>query len=102
MMSTEHLEFLTTFSHIGSKVKVKCVPFKVEGHNFWLDAQFDMNNSKILGGSSFRLVCSAFDSSKKRNVAIKRVRPYAQEEWDESQAMREISMLKLMRPHPNV
>eukprot|EP01036_Dinobryon_divergens_P025369 gene25369-33909_t len=101
-MSSEHLEFLTTFSHIGSEVKVKCVPFKVEGHKFWLDAKFDMNNSKILGGSSFRLVCSAFDSSKKRNVAIKRVRPYAQEEWDESQAMREISMLKLLRPHPNV
>ena len=101
-MSCEHLEFLESFSHIGSEVKVKFVPFKVEGHKFWLDTKFDMSESKILGGSSFRLVCSAFDSLKKRKVAIKRVRPFAQEEWDESQAMREISLLKLLRPHPNV
>jgi len=96
------MEFLSITSTLNSGDEVKCVQNKVDGHKFWVDSKYEMTNSKILGGTRYRLVCSAFDTKKKRKVAIKRVRPFAKDEWEETQALREVFLLKRLRPHPNV
>ena len=74
----------------------------VNGHTFTIDTRYVLKDSKILGKGSFGVVCTAYDSIRKINIAIKRIRPYANDEWDAKHTLREIRLLKLLGPHPNV
>ena len=40
--------------------------------------------------------------SVETNLAIKRIRPYASDDWDARHTLREIRLMKLFRSHPNV
>ncbi|RYH19897.1 hypothetical protein EON65_25315 [archaeon] len=74
----------------------------VNGHTFTIDTRYVLKDSKILGKGSFGVVCTAYDAIRKINIAIKRIRPYANDEWDAKHTLREIRLLKLLGPHPNV
>eukprot|EP01031_Cornospumella_fuschlensis_P026251 gene26251-31711_t len=74
----------------------------VNGHTFTIDTRYVLKDSKILGKGSFGVVCTAYDSIRKINIAIKRIRPYANDEWDAKHTLREIRLLKLLGPHPNI
>lgn len=72
----------------------------VQGHTFTIDSRYEP--SKVLGRGSFGVVCTAFDKVRNENIAIKRIRPYANDEWDARHTLREIRLMKLMGNHPNV
>lgn len=72
----------------------------VQGHTFSISNCYQPK--KILGKGSFGVVCLAFDSQRKIDVAIKRIRPFANDEWDARHTLREVRLLKLLGPHPNV
>ena len=74
----------------------------VNGHTFTIDSRYVLKDSRILGKGSFGVVCTAYDSIRKIDIAIKRIRPYANDEWDARHTLREIRLLKLLGPHPNV
>lgn len=74
----------------------------VNGHTFTIDSRYVLKDSRILGKGSFGVVCTAYDSVRKLDIAIKRIRPYANDEWDARHTLREIRLLKLLGPHPNV
>ncbi len=74
----------------------------ISGHTFTVDTRYGLTDSKILGKGSFGVVCTAYDSIRQINIAIKRIRPYANDEWDAKHTLREIRLLKLLGPHPNV
>jgi serine/threonine protein kinase len=78
------------------------VPTVVNGHTFTIDSRYMLKDSRILGKGSFGVVCTAYDSVRKLDIAIKRIRPYANDEWDARHTLREIRLLKLLGPHPNV
>lgn len=61
-----------------------------------------MSSSKILGRGSFGIVATAVDLTNGRTVAVKRIRPYANDEWDARHTLREIRLMKLLGPHPNI
>jgi hypothetical protein len=69
---------------------------------FYIDKRYDVSAGKVLGSGSFGTVCSAFDLVRKEKVAIKRVTPYCGDEWDARHALREIRVMRLLSPHPNV
>lgn len=48
------------------------------------------------------MVTTAKDTTDGMKLAIKRIRPYANDEWDARHTLREIRLLKLLGPHPNV
>ncbi len=74
----------------------------VNGHTFTVDTRYVLKDSRILGKGSFGVVCTAYDSIRKIDLAIKRIRPYANDDWDSRHTLREIRLLKLLGPHPNV
>jgi len=37
-----------------------------------------------------------------RLVAVKRIRPFANDEWDARHTLREIRLMRLLDPHPNI
>lgn len=74
----------------------------VNGHTFTIDTRYVLTDSRILGKGSFGVVCTAYDSVRKIDLAIKRIRPYANDDWDAKHTLREIRLLKLLGPHPNV
>jgi serine/threonine protein kinase len=74
----------------------------VNGHTFTIDTRYVLKDSRILGKGSFGVVCTAYDSVRRIDIAIKRIRPYANDEWDAKHTLREIRLLRLLGPHPNV
>lgn len=74
----------------------------VHGHTFTVSTRYNLRDSKILGRGSFGVVCTAVDTETGRTLAIKRIRPYANDEWDARHTLREIRLLRLLGPHPNV
>lgn len=72
----------------------------VQGHTFTVDPRFEPG--KILGRGSFGVVCTAFDKVRNETIAIKRIRPFANDEWDARHTLREIRLMKLLRRHPNI
>jgi serine/threonine protein kinase len=72
----------------------------VQGHTFSIDRRYEPK--KILGKGSFGVVCTAFDSVRRENIAIKRIRPYANDEWDARHTLREVRLMKVLGQHPNV
>jgi serine/threonine protein kinase len=78
------------------------VSTSVDGHTFTVDCRYILKDSRILGRGSFGTVCTAYDSIRKLDIAIKRIRPYGNDDWDARHTLREIRLLKLLGPHPNV
>ena len=74
----------------------------ISGHTFTIDSRYVLADSKILGKGSFGVVCTAYDSVRKADIAVKRIRPYANDEWDARHCLREIRLMKLLGVHPNV
>jgi len=74
----------------------------VNGHTFTVDTRYVLAESRILGKGSFGVVCTAYDSVRRIDLAIKRIRPYANDEWDAKHTLREIRLLKLLGNHPNI
>jgi hypothetical protein len=74
----------------------------VSGHTFTIDTRYDLADSKILGRGSYGVVTTAIDTLKHGKIAIKRIRPFANDEWDARHTLREIRLLRLLGPHPNV
>jgi serine/threonine protein kinase len=81
---------------------VEPVATVVNGHTFTVDTRYVLAESRILGKGSFGVVCTAYDSVRRIDLAIKRIRPYANDDWDAKHTLREIRLLKLLGPHPNV
>lgn len=81
------------------------MPFQqivIQGHTYSLDTRYDLSNGKILGRGSFGVVTTAVDTKTKQQIAIKRIRPYSNDEWDARHTIREIRLMKLLKDHPNV
>ena len=74
----------------------------VSGHTFSISPQFDLTSARILGRGSYGVVTTAIDTSTNQTIAIKRIRPFANDEWDARHTLREIRLLKLLGHHPNV
>lgn len=72
----------------------------VQGHTFTIDTRYQPG--KILGRGSFGVVCTAYDVTRHENLAIKRIRPFANDEWDARHTLREIRLMKLLGRHPNI
>ena len=43
-----------------------------------------------------------FFTSSESKLAIKRIRPYASDDWDARHTLREIRLMKVFRSHPNI
>ncbi len=74
----------------------------VQGHTFTLSNRYNLREGKILGKGSFGLVTSADDTKTRAKIAVKRIRPYANDEWDARHTLREIRLMRLLDPHPNI
>ena len=74
----------------------------VSGHTFSISNRYDFTNCRILGRGSYGVVSQAIDTLTKQRLAIKRIRPYANDEWDGRHTLREIRLMKLLSNHPNV
>lgn len=77
-------------------------PFKVAGNTFTVDVRYNFNQARIMGRGSFGIVSRAYDTVRGVDVAIKRVRPYAEDIWDAVHHLREIKIIKKLSFHPNV
>lgn len=74
----------------------------VNGHTFTVSDRYDFNQSKILGRGTYGVVATALDTVNNRTIAIKRIRPFANDDWDARHTLREIRLLRVLGPHPNV
>jgi serine/threonine protein kinase len=74
----------------------------VDYHTFTVDSRYSFANSWILGVGSYGVVSVAFDKVRNSKVAIKRIRPYAEDECYAKLTLREIRCLKILGSHPNV
>lgn len=72
----------------------------VNGHTFSISSRFEPR--KLLGKGSFGVVCTAIDKEKGESIAVKRIRPFANDDWDARHTLREIRLLKLLGDHPNI
>lgn len=62
---------------------------------------------KKIGSGAYGVVCSAAEVRKsgkvsKQRVAIKRVHPWADDEWDARHTLRELRLMRLLCGHPNI
>ena len=90
---------LSSSSHVHS---YPVTPTVVHGHTFSLSSRYVLKDAKVLGKGSFGVVVTALDSLTGRTVAVKRIRPYANDDWDAKHTLREIRLLNLLGKHPNV
>ena len=67
---------------IGAPRGYEILPQLVQGHPFTFSSRYSLKDGKILGKGSFGLVSSANDSKTGAKIAVKRIRPYANDEWD--------------------
>ena len=74
----------------------------VDGHTFSVSKRYDFSDCHILGIGSYGVVSQSNDTLTQQMVAIKRIRPYADDEWDARHTLREIRLMKLLNNHPNV
>lgn len=74
----------------------------VSGHTFTIDPRYDLTDAKILGRGSYGVVTTAQDTLQHGKIAIKRIRPFANDDWDARHTLREIRLMKCLGNHPNV
>lgn len=74
----------------------------VSGNTYTLDPRYDLSESRILGKGSFGVVCTAKDTVRGITLAVKRIRPYANDDWDAKHTLREVRLMRLLGAHPNV
>ena len=74
----------------------------VGGHTFSVSKRYDFTDCRILGIGTYGVVSKAKDTLTEQMVAIKRIRPYADDVWDARHTLREIRLMKLLNNHPNV
>lgn len=86
----------------GNNYDGSLVPRVVSNHTFTVDERYDFLKSAVLGVGSYGVVATAYDKIHKRNVAIKRLRPFATDELFSRMVLREMRCLQLLGPHPNV
>ena len=83
------------FSNNTNKEKDKdeCGPFRVLG---------DLGYGKFgkIGSGAYGVVCSAEKGAAK--VAVKRVHPWSDDEWDARHTLRELRLMRLLSAHPNI
>ena len=89
---------------------VKIVTHKLSGQQFKLPAQY--TPQAIVGKGSYGVVCAAREKPSTtpkgsthgddRRVAIKRIKPVAGDAWDARHTLREVRLMRLLAPHPNV
>jgi len=72
----------------------------VAGHTFTVHERYTPR--KLLGRGSFGVVCTAHDRDTDTVIAVKRIRPYANDEWDARHTLREIRLMRLLGDHPNI
>lgn len=83
-------------------MSVEPVATVVSGNTYTLDTRYDLSESRILGKGSFGVVCTAKDTIRGITLAIKRIRPYANDDWDAKHTLREVKLMRLLGAHPNV
>ena len=74
----------------------------VKGHTFTIHARYNLSKGRVLGAGAFGIVVTAFDSTTQKEVAVKRLRPYADNSSDAILTLREIRLVKHLGAHPNV
>lgn len=74
----------------------------VNGHTFTIGPRYDLTDAKILGRGSYGVVTTALDAFQHGKIAIKRIRPFANDDWDARHTLREIRLMKCLGNHPNV
>eukprot|EP01041_Mallomonas_annulata_P002298 gene2298-4469_t len=57
---------------------------------------------KVIGQGSYGVVCSAFDTNQKKNVAIKKITPMTKHTSDAKHVIREIRLMRHMGKHENI
>ena len=73
------------------------ISFTVDG------TRYSLKDAKILGTGRFGVVTTATDKLQDgRKIAIKRIRPFANDERHARQTLREVRSMKLVGSHPNV
>jgi len=75
-------------------------PHNLAGQTFYLPASIEPSN--IIGKGSYGVVISAKDQVRGGRVAIKKIKPYAGDEWEARHTLREIQLMRLLDIHPNV
>jgi len=73
---------------------------KIGGQSFYLPAH--IQPASIVGKGSYGVVISAMDTKANCKVAIKRIKPYAGDEWEARHTLREVRLMRLLHKHPNV
>ncbi|KAJ1441821.1 kinase-like domain-containing protein [Ochromonadaceae sp. CCMP2298] len=74
----------------------------VSGNTYTVSPRYDFTDSKILGKGSFGVVATAIDTVRGIKLAVKRIRPYANDEWDARHTLREVRLMRLLGRHPNI
>lgn len=76
-------------------------PKKNECQDFCVLEEHGYRNFRKVGSGAYGVVCSAEDGPDRR-VAIKRVHPWADDEWDARHTLRELRLMRLLSGHPNI
>ena len=79
-------------------------PHSISGHTFTLNSKrYDLSDAKIRGKGRFGVVTTAIDQLQhKRKIAIKRIRPFAHDDWDARHTLREVRVMQILAAHPNI
>ena len=79
-------------------------PHVISGHTFTVDGErYSFKDAKILGKGRFGVVTTATDILQYgRKIAIKRIRPFAFDEWDARHTLREVRSMQVLAAHPNI
>jgi len=78
----------------AAKRQSECAAFHVLGYRYG-------GFSKI-GSGAYGVVCSAVDAQTQTKVAIKRIHPWSDDEWDARHTLRELRLMRLLSAHPNI
>ena len=74
----------------------------IQGNTFTVDARYDFHDSKTLGRGTFTVLCNVYDRLLGKHMALKRYRPYAEDDWDARALLREIRIMRLCGEHESV
>jgi len=84
------------------KCKSNLVANTIDRHTFTVDGRYSFAANRVLGVGSYGVVVLSQDMITGKEMAIKRIRPYATDETDSKRTLREVRLLMLLGTHPNV